>query len=197
MKKRVFFGGAFDPFHIGHLVLIESCYHFYKTNCEIFVSPTYAPPHKKKAYLGVYSRISSLEALNNSLNYTRLYLGEFNTQDTSYTWESLKRLERMDLKMDALLIGQDQLIAFESWFDYRKILAHLNLVVGIRDVNQNQVKAVAERLRDFGCINMLDHSKVLISSSKLKTFAKQSWRSWLPKVVFDRLDTLQVIENES
>lgn len=136
-KLRIgIFGGAFNPVHNGHLVLIDNLARIpvmpdNKPLDRVIIIPTANPPHKSDSELAeIADRLNMLELAINSGGLSdeirdKLEISdiEFRLGGKSYTYNTLKALS--ELYPDGefhLLIGSDQLLNFKSWYRYEEIL---------------------------------------------------------------------------
>lgn len=62
MKKVGIMGGTFNPIHLGHLILAENAYDFFKLD-EVWFIPSADPPHKEKQKVLDYRHRSQMTEL--------------------------------------------------------------------------------------------------------------------------------------
>ena len=109
------FGGTFDPIHMGHLILAESCREavgLYRV--WLVVSGT--PPHKPAGRTSVADRLEMARiavAGNTAFEVSEIEAGG---SGPHYSFETLEAIQR-DRPGDELffLIGADSLLDFPSW----------------------------------------------------------------------------------
>lgn len=118
MKNIILFGGAFDPIHIGHLLMAE------KAAKQLDASVVFIP-----AKVSVWKKESGASG-KDKLEMIKLAIKDFNREDifsvsdyeisleneTNYTIDTVKHFQ--EIYKDAvlyLLIGQDQVNNFEKW----------------------------------------------------------------------------------
>ncbi len=126
------YGGTFDPIHLGHLILAETC----REACEldqVWFMVAGVPPHK----------IGGRTDANHRLEMTRLAIAghprfEVSERETQrpgphYSVETLETIRR-DHPTDELffLIGGDSLIDLPQWREPGRILGMASLVVANR-----------------------------------------------------------------
>ena len=191
MKKKVFFGGAFDPFHIGHASLIEAAFDYFKGNLEVFLVPTAKPVEKKSPVLPVYHRIAMLETLLEKYSFLRLNLCEFELEAPSYTYNSLKHLNsEHSNQLKYLLIGEDQWQHFSSWYKADEIQLENIILVGKRPLKVH--KSVFPNALLSKNVVMLDNVTIDCASSTLRQESFDTWHSYVPKEIFNYINTHQL-----
>jgi len=130
MKETGFFGGTFDPVHLGHLNLAIEI--FEKMNLEkIIFCPTTLSPFKKekKPVASALDRFEMIKLAINKLDNFEVTDLEIEKKDISYTIDTLKELKANNLR---LIITEDALDTFHLWKDYKTILRMAPLIVGAR-----------------------------------------------------------------
>lgn len=150
------FGGAFDPVHLGHLLLAEQC----REQCaldEVWFVPTRRPPHKAASSTDPKKRLDMLHFATAGLPQFVVSRMELDRDDVSWTVDTLRRL-RAGRPSDELflLIGADSLRDFLTWREPEEIarlatlvavnrgdMAIEELTVGLPDSIRSQVQAVS------------------------------------------------------
>ena len=124
------YGGTFDPVHLGHLLLAETCREQCRLDRVIFI-PAGVPPHKQGRELTAGSLRAEM------LEFAIAGYAEFSVDRTeikrcgpSYTVETLRGL-RQEYAHDELffLMGADSLAEFSLWKEPREIAALASLIV--------------------------------------------------------------------
>ena len=110
------FGGSFDPVHLGHLLLAETCREEARLD-EVWLMPAATPPHKRQAALASgKQRIEMLElaiAGHSALRVSRL---EIDRGGVSYTVDTLRELrDQRPVDELFLLMGGDTLADLPHW----------------------------------------------------------------------------------
>ncbi len=138
MKKRInplVFGGAFDPFHLGHLGMIGHLYQQESSCRDVIMIPTGVPVHKESPMLCQDHRLamlhqviaSELAQLTPNWRY-HVDCFELDRLAPSFMVDTLKHLDQRV----ALLIGADQFFQFHRWKNPEDILSRATLVVAYR-----------------------------------------------------------------
>lgn len=119
------FGGGFDPIHLGHLLLAESCRESFALDRILFV-PTGVSPHRQSKLAFQASTEHRLEMLELAIGpYEEYSLCHFETdrKETSYTVETLRHLHETLLDPEMFLIlGADMFNDLPHWKEPGEIL---------------------------------------------------------------------------
>jgi nicotinate-nucleotide adenylyltransferase len=123
------FGGAFDPVHLGHLLLAERCREDAGLD-EVWFVPTYKPPHPKGRELTRFEhRLDMLSFAISGQPKFRVEPVEKELPPPSYTLHTLEALaERHPGAEFHLLIGGDTLADLPNWHKPGEVLSRAGLV---------------------------------------------------------------------
>lgn len=184
MAKQVFFGGSFDPFHLGHEAIIKSVIHFYQEDIQIVIVPTAVHSQKSAFRLSSFQRIALLERAVSKYAQLSLNLIEYQLPKPSYTYNTLVRLSKPG---DVILLGRDQLDNFSTWYCFEKILERVSLLVASRDtLFSEQEKQQYQILYPKAKIEFLDNDIVKIASSQFANFPLEIWQPYLPATLYSQ-----------
>jgi nicotinate-nucleotide adenylyltransferase len=128
-RRRIgVFGGAFDPPHIGHLVVAQDVLE--RLNLDrLIVVPTARPVHRETALPGRL-RLELTESAFADADRIDVSGIEFEGDRPSYMVETLETLCRREVAADLwLIIGSDQYTVFETWKEPERILELAQLAV--------------------------------------------------------------------
>ncbi len=158
--KIFFFGGTFDPPHLGHEKIVDFCL----DNCDKLVIIPNKNSLDKIKTTDANHRLNMLKLL---FNNKRIIIDEFELESkkpnyTYYTIEYLKNIYKDDLTM---VIGYDQLINIDNWFNFKEILEDINILCFNRKVS-NRVKN--NKFRKLKNIKYIEKFNYNISSSKIR-----------------------------
>ncbi len=134
MDKIGIFGGAFNPLHIGHLINAQFVLNEFSLTKIIFV-PTHIPPHKDIAdSIPAKLRLKMLrKGIKKNKNFFLSRI-EIENNNTSYTINTLKFLShKYNTSKLYLIIGNEWLNKFNTWFKYEEIFKYATLIVLRRD----------------------------------------------------------------
>ncbi len=123
------FGGAFDPVHLGHLLLAERCREDAGLD-EVWFVPSYKPPHKTDRELTRFEhRCDMLGFATSGQPKFRVEPIEKELPPPSYTLHTLDALAERHPGHDFhLLIGADTLADLPNWHRPADVLAAAGLV---------------------------------------------------------------------
>jgi nicotinate-nucleotide adenylyltransferase len=190
------FGGAFDPFHNGHLSIVKVVIHlpFIK---EMFIIPTHLPPHKKVASIIPKDRLTIIEAVVAELKDQGLYHKkikisdlEIKRQGVSWTVDTVSEIKKKNPGKDLyLVIGSDSYFKFNTWKRYQEILGMVRLIVIRReDFDRDCYKKFYDAslsMIPYNKFIFLDNDPVIVSSTEVRTMlaGEQSIKGLVPDSV--------------
>jgi nicotinate-nucleotide adenylyltransferase len=150
-----FFGGSFDPFHLGHLHAAEillGTFNFTK----LYFVPAFQNPLKEKASADNLARLEMLKAgLEESAEKRFAVLDwEIKRNEKSYTIETVQRLADQEKEEIALILGNEVFERFSEWREPLRILALANVIVVVR--NPTDTGFIPPVLQKIGLKNFLD-----------------------------------------
>ncbi len=160
--RQGFFGGTFDPPHLGHLMLAQEALEQFSLDTVFFV-PSRNPPHKNTAVITDFThRLYMLEAAvrdNKSFQVADIESRDF----PSYTVDMLERISSNDYR-PCFIIGMDSLREIHTWKNPLRIVELADVLVGTRPgADLSQVDPdIIER------VTLFDFPGVWVSSSDLR-----------------------------
>lgn len=183
------YGGTFDPVHLGHLILAESCREQCRLDRVVFI-PAGTPPHKQGRELtSGAQRAEMLEFALAGYPEFSVDRSEIKRAGPSYTVDTLHSIKQEHPDDDLfLLMGADSLNEFLLWKEPREIASLASLVV----VNRGRVPLPnlgplvphlgAEAVDRIRCVVM---PGIDLSASELRERARQgqSLRYLTPRAV--------------
>ncbi|MEM1094217.1 MAG: nicotinate (nicotinamide) nucleotide adenylyltransferase [Bacteroidota bacterium] len=127
------FGGAFNPPHMGHLMVAETLREQFALD-EVWWTPTATPPHKSADHLASAAhRVAMVQAAIAENPGFVCATHELERGGISYTAETVAALRQQHPGVRfSLLIGGDSYAAFGSWYQPEVIIAHTELLVYLR-----------------------------------------------------------------
>ena len=133
-----FFGGTFDPAHLGHIAVAESATRHFELGKVLFV-PAELPPHKHNQTFASFAHRMAMVALATQGHTTfvpsdieaRLYA---ETGQPNYSLETVRRLKPELKKSDKLyfLVGIDAFLDIAKWYRPVELLRELEFIVANR-----------------------------------------------------------------
>jgi len=169
------YGGAFDPFHKGHLSMIRGAIASGAVD-QVIVIPTGMPPFKpaRAASLSPYRYYMTLDALKDEPHCTVSDIEQV-FGEPSYTVRTLDLLREKKIVHAKdklyLMCGTDILFDFDSWYEPKSILEKATLLVAKRPgIPDDQVKEAVSHIEStFSTkIHFFDIKGVEVASSEIR-----------------------------
>ncbi|MFW7382023.1 MAG: nicotinate (nicotinamide) nucleotide adenylyltransferase [Oligoflexus sp.] len=134
--RAIFYGGSFDPPHLGHEACVRLAYEL-DPAAEIYVVPAYVPPagagQVKQTEAGFEHRLAMCRlAFPQVLPAAQVHVSDIEAKlpAPSYTLQTIQALMQKDPdKSWTLLMGADQLANLGRWHKVAELLQHVNLLV--------------------------------------------------------------------
>ena len=187
------FGGVFDPVHRAHIKMARTAADQLRLDSVRWI-PVGNPVHKEIDTPAKH-RLNMLKIALNNLKDERMVIDQRELCNSiskpSYTYETIKSLmEDFPKKRFFWILGEDQLLKFKSWKNWKWLLGNLVLVIYQRpDDNIEEKKGfsyLSETIKSLeeygGKITVLDVSPDNVSSSCIRNFIGKR------KDPLDRLD---------
>ena len=172
--------GSFNPIHVGHLIIANVMAENSDLQKVWFVVSPQNPFKPSKGLLHEFDRYDMVKAAiadNYKFEVTDI---EFQLPRPSYTIDTLTHLtERNPGKSFRVIIGEDNLVNFEKWKNYKEILDGYGLYVYPRpDVTNSE-------LRRHPNVKMIDAPLLDISATYIRNCIKdnKSIRYLVPEAV--------------
>ncbi len=173
MRKVAFFGGTFDPIHLGHLNLAIQLAEIHKLD-EVLFCPANFSPHKQNNLPQAPSEhrsamvqlaIAPIESFN-ILEY------ELEKSGPSFTIDSLRMLTQAYPKTELFLI-LGQLQGVDKWKEIEALLSLAKPLVGSRKEKQDIVSGLSEKAQKAIKAGITPISIMEISSTEIRARLKQ------------------------
>lgn len=171
-EQIAFFGGSFDPPHLGHLAVAEAALRAGACGHVAWV-PAYAPPHKRGAGAAFADRLAMVEATvagHDAMSANRIE--DELKLNPSYTFEILEAWERRFGAAPALLIGEDSLKELHTWHRAAELAERFRIISYPRNGSSVTAAELArvwpERTAEKLFAGVLAGDFFEISSSELK-----------------------------
>lgn len=130
----LFFGGSFDPVHIGHLILARDVREFFRYEKVVFI-PAYISPFKaaKGHRASAEDRVNMLKLAIKGTSYFDIETYEVEKREISYTIYTVFYLRsKYGIEKVHWLMGDDTFLSFHKWFEWKKLLDLIIPVVVLR-----------------------------------------------------------------
>lgn len=132
--KIAFFGGTYDPVHLGHLAVARAAAEKFDLNAVLF-APADIPPHKQKRPLTDFQHRYAMLALACAEDKRFVpSLLDSHTGRPNYSIDTIRRLRKTLKKSDKLyfLIGMDAFRDIATWYEPEALLAECEFIVASR-----------------------------------------------------------------
>lgn len=156
-------GGAFNPPHIGHLILAQDILEALGLD-KIFFIPTNVSPHKEPSEIDPRRRLEMVRlAISDNKNFEALDL-EIKRKGVSFTIDTIKELKRIYPDDDFyLIVGSDLARKFSTWKNYEELKKEVKIVVA------NRKEYLLEGIDSY---LMVDIRQINLSSSQIRELVK-------------------------
>ena len=173
----IFFGGSFDPIHIGHIKIVNFILKKIRPT-KLLVIPTGTHPFKKEF---LFSDIQRLNFCKIALsNYPKAIIDdmEITSNQMSYTINTIAYLKKKyPYQKITMVIGLDAFNNLNFWFKWQQIIKNTNFIVINRAKNRifktHTLKVVQNMfvIKNKSCGNVffLKKFKKNVASSDIKT----------------------------
>lgn len=179
-QKIGLFFGSFNPIHMGHLIIANLMAETTDLKKVWFVVSPQNPFKPSKGLLHEFDRYDLVRAAiydNSKLEVSDV---EFHLPKPSYTIHTLVHLqEKHPEKEFKVIIGEDNLVTFAKWKNYREILGQYGLYVYPRP------NAQLSELKEHPNVTMVEAPRLDISATFIRNCIrkKQSVRYLVPDAV--------------
>ncbi|MET3682480.1 nicotinate-nucleotide adenylyltransferase [Alkalibacillus flavidus] len=128
MRQIALFGGTFDPPHVGHLTVCHAVLDQLEVD-EVWLMPTYQPPHKEPARASFDHRVAMLHTLVRNEEQIRVTTIESERQGLSYTVDTIKDLQhRYPNDTFYFVIGGDMVDYLPKWYGIEELRSLIQFV---------------------------------------------------------------------
>ncbi|NPB04905.1 MAG: nicotinate (nicotinamide) nucleotide adenylyltransferase [Aquificae bacterium] len=144
----LFFGGSFDPPHVGHLVLPRDAMERFGFEKVVFI-PAYTSPFKAKEghRASALERLEMVKLATEGVPYYSVEPYEVLKGGISYTYDTVRYLkEAYGLDRVYWLMGDDAFWSLDRWYRWRELLKDLTPVVMVRRHAPEEVKRRAAQM---------------------------------------------------
>lgn len=185
-KKRIgFFGGSFNPIHVGHVLLAKALLRAVKLDEVWFVvSPLNPFKYHSTSLLEDSKRLEMVKIVLEGEKKFKVSDVEFNLPKPSYTINTLHYLSKTYLDYDfVLLIGADNWVAFDRWNGHEQILRDYEIAIYPRKDIYIDVTQLPQN------VCLVDTPLLNISSTEIRKMLKseQSIRGLIPDSIYDKV----------
>ncbi len=142
------YGGTFAPIHNGHVRAAKAFMEQMKLDY-LFIIPAYLPPHKQiDASDDPLYRLKMCELAFEGTDGIVISDCEIARGGKSYTYDTLKELERPDTRL-FLLLGTDMVLTFDTWYRFEDILKMCYPVYMRRENDPLMGNRIVSKITDY------------------------------------------------
>jgi nicotinate-nucleotide adenylyltransferase len=132
VRRLGVFGGAFDPPHASHRLIVENALEQLRLD-RLLVVPTGQAWHKSRSLSDAEHRVAMARLAFSDLPGVRIDTREIARDGASYTIDTLRELQaEQPLTELFLIIGQDQARALDKWREWEQVVALATICVAER-----------------------------------------------------------------
>lgn len=178
-----FFGGSFDPVHLGHLYQARAVKQELSLS-QLFLMPCHTPVHKPDLYFSNKQRLEMLNLAIREFDDLSISTEEINAYTYSYTIDTLKRLKIKHPNQSlCLIMGADSFATLGNWKHYQQLSDYAKLVVLPRNGSINNFDKTNDKTVYFAKTPMVNISSTQIRSILSDTSLKGKMRNHLSKLL--------------
>lgn len=207
MKRIAFYGGSFDPLHIGHLAIAQKLLEVFELDDFLFVPAFHAPHKKDKKITPPVCRYAMLALATNNDEKIKISTIELDAPEKPYTFETQEKLLNYYGESAEIffVIGADSWNEIMTWREWEKVLTQTNIIVVTRpdyeivfdhvadeikkrivDLRNNQPKTKNQNPKTKTRIFITDAVFIDVSASEIRRKIKDGesdWRELVPEEV--------------
>ena len=214
MLKIAFYGGSFDPPHLGHMAIGEALLAQFKLDEFVFVPAFHAPHKKGRTPTSAYDRYAMLCLATQHESRISVSRLEIEMPGKPYSYETLNRLVEMLPREEIYFVmGGDSWMEITTWREWETVLSLSNHIVVTRpgfDIDFDHVTdEIRERIVDLRdqrrevppvmvkgpAIYITDAVMVDLSATEIRQKirdADETWRRDVPVEVANYIEKYQI-----
>jgi len=128
MEKIGIFGGTFDPIHLGHLITARSVKEIRNLSQIIFIPAKTSPLKQDIESASPKHRFEMTKLAVEDFPDFSVSDYEINNSEISYSINTIKYFKNLYKNID-LIIGYDNFLVFDKWYEWEEILELVDVVV--------------------------------------------------------------------
>jgi nicotinate-nucleotide adenylyltransferase len=214
MKRIAFYGGSFDPVHLGHLTIARELIRHFCLDELVFIPAFHAPHKLERKPTSAFHRFAMLCVATNDDHNIKVSAIEIEMPEKPYTVETLPRLKSKFPDAEIFFVmGADSWQDILTWRDWEKVLLMTNHIVVSRPGYEIGFSHVSDVVRDrivdlrgndspFSLpesqeqhIFITDAVKMQISATEIRRQIRESlpgWRDELSDAVAKYIEKYQI-----
>lgn len=172
MKKIGVFGSAFNPIHIGHLIMSEQARVRLGLDKVLFI-PTLNPYHKKVDLINFDLRYKMTENAIKNNKYFQVSSVEKDISGNSYSYDIMQKLIENENAEYYFIMGTDSFNQLDTWYRYTNLLSIVKLIVFKRPGYKVDIDKL-EKYKNLTNIYYFDDLQIQISSTFIRNEIKEN-----------------------
>jgi nicotinate-nucleotide adenylyltransferase len=149
MLKIAFYGGSFDPPHMGHMAIAEALLKQFRLDEFVFVPAFHAPHKKGRPPTSAYDRYAMLCLSTQNTNRVSVSRIEIEMPQKPYSYETLNRIVDMLPRAQIFFVmGGDSWMDITTWREWQEVLSLSNHIVVTRPGFPLDVHHVTDEIRE-------------------------------------------------
>ncbi|WP_448587334.1 nicotinate (nicotinamide) nucleotide adenylyltransferase [Thermocrinis sp.] len=173
---KVFFGGSFDPVHLGHLLVARDVLEELGVE-EIIFLPAYQAPLKEPHKASPEDRLHMLRLAVKEFEGFSVSSMEMDRNGVSYTVDTAQKLFEELKEKPTFLVGADSALSLHLWKEPAKLVSLARFVVIDRASKAKEVKAYLKEkfpeLKEDTDYIILSVRRIDISSTEIRRRVKE------------------------
>ena len=173
MKRIAFYGGSFDPPHIGHLTIARKLSDLFVLDEFTFIPAFHAPHKKDKKPTSAFHRFAMLSLATEIEGKIKVSTVELDAPEKPFTYQTQAKLKNDSPEAEIFfVIGADSWAEINTWREWEKVLTVTNVIVVTRPDYEISFSHVTEEIKER-IISLNDNqdlkSKIQNPKSKIQT----------------------------
>lgn len=168
---KLFFGGSFDPVHIGHLIVARDVMEVLGFEKVVFV-PAHQAPLKEPHMASPEDRLEMLRLSFEGFDNFEVSEMEIKRGGISYTVDTARELYKNLRERPFLLIGADSFLSLHLWREPHKLVSLARFVVVDREGKWDKVKSYIRenfpKLKEGEDFHVVSVRRIDISSTEIR-----------------------------
>ncbi len=133
MKRIAFYGGSFDPVHLGHLQIARELAEHFELDKFVLIPAFHAPHKSRRKPTSGYHRFAMLCLATQDDSSIEVSTMELEAPEKPYTIETMKMvLADKPAESIYFVMGSDSWAEITTWKDWKKVLEIVNIIVVTR-----------------------------------------------------------------
>ena len=162
MKRIAFYGGSFDPIHIGHLTIARELIRHFSLDAFVFIPAFHAPHKRDRVPTSAFHRFAMLCVATNVDADIKVSTIEIDLPEKPYTVETLPRLKAEFPDAEIFFVmGADSWQDIRTWREWEKVLLMTNHIVVTRPGYAIDFSHVTDEVRSR-IIDLRKHTSPLV-----------------------------------